>query len=76
MTDKGFLNRDTSERTHVYEAIIEEEEIQENLLDKLLNTAFRGSPLKLVVRALGHENTSTEDLEKIKKIIDQLENKG
>ena len=73
MTDKGYLTRDTSQRTHLYEAAIEEGEIQESLLDRLLDTAFRGSPLKLVQQALGHKKTSPEDLEEIKKIIQKLE---
>lgn len=70
---KGLLKRDTSQRTHLYEAIYSEEEVQKTLLDKLLNTAFRGSSLKLVVRALGHQKTSKADLEEIKKILNNLE---
>lgn len=73
MTEKGFLRRDTTNRTHFYEAAISEEEVQETLLDKLLSTAFRGSPLKLLVRTLGHDKTSVQDLKKIKKIIQDLE---
>ena len=74
MVDKGFLKRDTSDRTHMYEAAIEESEIQQSLLDKLVQTAFKGSPLSLVLQALGHEKTSQEDLEEIKKIIKKIEN--
>ncbi len=73
MTEKGFLRRDTTKRTHLYEAAISEEEVQETLLDKLLSTAFRGSSLKLLVRALGHDKTSTQDLKQIKKFIRELE---
>lgn len=73
MTEKGFLKRDTSRRTHLYEAIISEEETQEGLIGRLLDTAFSGSTLKLVIRALGHEKTSEEDLEEIKRIIQKLE---
>ena len=73
MAEKGFLNRDTSERTHLYEAAIAEAEIQQSLLNKLVQTAFKGSPLKLVLQALGHEKTSQEDLEEIKKIIIKIE---
>ena len=73
MVDKGFLKRDTSERTHLYDAILKEEEIQQSLLDKLVQTAFKGSPLNLVLQALGHEKTSPEDLEAIKKIIKKIE---
>ncbi len=74
MTEKGLLRRDTSSRTHLYEAAVSEASIQRSLLDKVLRTAFRGSPLKLVVQALGHERTRPEDLEAIKRIIRELEN--
>ncbi len=74
MIDKGLLKRDTSERTHLYETAIAEEEIQQSMLDKLVQTAFKGSPLSLVLQALGHEKTSKEDLEEIKKIIKKIEN--
>lgn len=74
MTEKkGFLKRDTTQRTHVYEAVISKEQVQQNMLDKMLNSVFQGSPLNLVVQALGHENTSLEDLKSLKKIIAKLE---
>jgi BlaI family penicillinase repressor len=72
MTEKGFLRRDTSRRTHLYEAAISEDSIQRSVFDKMLQTVFRGSPLKLVVQALGHERTRPEDLEEIKRIIEDL----
>jgi predicted transcriptional regulator len=74
MVEKGLLRRDTSQRTHLYEAAISEAAIQRSMLDRMLDTAFRGSPLKLVVQALGHERTRPEDLAEIKKIIRELEN--
>ena len=73
MTEKGLLRRDTSQRTHLYEAAISESSIQRSVMDRMLQTVFRGSPLKLVVQALGHERTRPEDLEEIKRIIDELE---
>ena len=75
MTDKGMLRRDTSSRTHVYQAAVSQTAIQKNMLDKLVDTAFNGSALQLVVKALGHKKTSKEDLKEIKKIIQELENK-
>jgi len=70
---KGFLKRDTSQRTHLYEAVMTKEQVQQKVFDKVLDSVFQGSSLKLVLQALGHENTSLEDLEKIKKIISKLE---
>lgn len=73
MAEKGFLQRDTSHRTHLYEAVIDEESVQEDIVDKLVDTVFRGSPLKLAMQALGHEKASARDLAEIKKIIEELE---
>ncbi len=73
MTEKGFLKRDTSQRSHLYEVLISEEKIQDSMLDKLLRTAFRGSPSKLILGALGHVEGNQEELEEIKRILQKLE---
>lgn len=70
---KGFLKRDTSNKTHIYEAAIQPEMIREDMVDKVVNTVFAGSPLKLVLHALGSKSTSAEDLDQIKKMIENLE---
>jgi predicted transcriptional regulator len=75
MTDRGHLKRDTSQKTHIYEAAITPETLQEDMVDKVVNTVFAGSPLKLVLHALGNKPTSREDLDQIKKMIENLENK-
>lgn len=73
MAERGYLKRDTSRKTHIYEAAIQPEMIREDMVDKLVNTVFSGSPLKLVLHALGHKQTSQEDLDKIKQLIENLE---
>lgn len=73
MTDKGLVRRDTSQKSHLYEAVVSQEMVRENMVDKLLNTVFDGSPLKLVMHALGHGDTSKEDLDRIKQLIQNIE---
>lgn len=51
--DKGILKRKKQGKTHLYEAVPKESEIQQTLVDKLINTAFRGSPFQMVLHALG-----------------------
>lgn len=70
---KKFLKRDTSQKTHIYEAAIQPEMIREDMVDKVVNTVFAGSPLRLVLHALGNKSTSAEDLDQIKKMIENLE---
>jgi len=73
MTDKGMVSRDVDSRTHIYTALLREEKVRTQLLDKLLDTAFGGSASKLVMQALGNYNSSNEELEEIKKLIKKLE---
>ena len=66
MADKGLVDR---------RATFRENEIQRNLLDRFVQTAFRGSAADLVLHALGSESTSAEELAEIKQLIEELEKK-
>ncbi|MOA61240.1 Penicillinase repressor [compost metagenome] len=68
-----MLDRDDSSRTHIYGAAIDEKATQQQLLDKFLDNAFRGSASKLVMQALGNSQTSKEELNQIRELLDQLE---
>ena len=43
MTEKGLVDRDERERTHVYRARLSEEQTQRQLVRDLLDRAFGGS---------------------------------
>ncbi|MBX2876199.1 MAG: BlaI/MecI/CopY family transcriptional regulator [Saprospiraceae bacterium] len=73
MAEKGLVSRNTETRTHIYKATLTEREAQRNLLDKFVDTAFRGSAVKLVMQALGNHKTSKEELEAIKALIEAKE---
>ena len=73
MFEKGLVERNENERSHVYSASLKENDVQKVLLDKLLETAFSGSAAKLVLQALGNSPTSKEDLKKIREYLNQIE---
>jgi len=75
MLEKGLLSRDTSSRTHVYKAIVNEQKVQGQLLKKFVNSAFRGSSTNLVLQALGNHKPSQEELDEIKELIKKIEKK-
>ncbi len=75
MVEKGLLARDTSSRTHIYKAIVNEQKTQGQLLKKFVDTAFRGSSMKMVMQALGNHKPSQEELDEIKELIKKIENK-
>jgi len=70
MTDKGLVERDERERTHVYRARFGEEQTQRQLVRDLVDRAFGGSSLKLVMQALASRRASAEELKDIRKAID------
>ena len=76
MADKGLVIRDTSQRTHVYTAAIEEHDVQSSLLSSFLHAAYRGSTKSLVMQALGDHKASKEELAEIKALISKLEEKS
>lgn len=73
MFERGMLKREAQGRKHIYQAAIAEEETQDVLLDRFLNKTFRGSALKLVMRALGNYDATQSDLNQLKDYIDQME---
>ena len=75
MTEKGLLSRDSSRKVHIFSPAVKEEETQTRLIDKMLDLAFDGSASKLVLQTLGSNRTSREELDKIKKLITDLEKK-
>ena len=75
MHEKGLLERETSSRSHIYNALISQSTTSQNLLDTLIDTVFNGSAAQLVMQALSKKNSSSEEIEMIKKYLDQLDKK-
>jgi predicted transcriptional regulator len=73
MADKGILKRDTSGKTHVYKAATSQQKTQQQLIDKLMTTAFGGSAMKLVMQALGNKKSTKKEINEIRAFLDTLE---
>ena len=73
MTAKGLLKRELRGKSHFYYAADKKEETRQNLLNKFLDATFGGSASSMVMYLLGNKKTSPEELEEIRKIIDQME---
>ncbi len=70
MTEKGLVRRDETDRTHVYEPRLSEEQTQRQLVRDLLDRAFAGSASKLVMQALATRRASPEELGEIRRLLD------
>jgi BlaI family transcriptional regulator, penicillinase repressor len=70
MTEKGLVRRDVSDRTHVYQPRLSEEQTQRQLVRDLLDRAFGGSSSKLVMQALSAKRATPEELTEIRRLLE------
>ena len=73
MTEKGLLKRSEEGRKHIYNTVLKEKVAKNLLLDKFLKTAFGGSAIDLVMQALGNHQTTPDELDEWKALIEKIE---
>lgn len=74
MHAKGLVERDDSQRAHVYRAAVSKEITQKRFLSDLVQRVFDGSPSQLVLQALGGQpHASREELEEIRALLERIE---
>jgi BlaI family penicillinase repressor len=73
MFEKGLLERDARQRSHVYRAAFSEEQTQRQVVGHLLERVFAGSAPKLVMHALAGRKATRAELAEIRKLLDKME---
>jgi BlaI family penicillinase repressor len=73
MAAKKLVRRDESDRSHIYSAAVEEKSVKRRLVSDLLDRAFDGSALGLVMHALSGKKASREELDEIRRLLDEQE---
>ena len=76
MHEKNLLKRDESSKSHVYTANVSQEKTQGQLVKRMIDNVFNGSASQLVMQALGNNKTTSEELDEIRKYLDQMEGKN
>jgi len=75
MFEKGLVNRDQSVRPQLYKAAITRNSTQKRVLKNLVKNMFSGSASSLVLQALSTGKATTEELEQIRELVDELQKK-
>jgi len=73
MTEKGLVERDESNRAHVYRAKIEKEATERHFVKDLLEKVFGGSAAQLVMRVLESKASDAEEIAAVRKVIEEAE---
>jgi len=76
MLEKGFLTKDASQMTHIYEAAIDEGKTKGFLLDRVVDNLFNGSASSLMMQLLGNKKISPEEMEEFKELIKKIDQKS
>lgn len=75
MTDKKLVKRDARSRKHVYTAAVSEATTRGHLLSDLVDRAFGGSSLALVLQALSTSRATPAELDQIRRLLDERKGK-
>jgi BlaI family penicillinase repressor len=75
MGEKGILKRDESQMKHIYIPVEAEQKTKGLLLDRFVNTLYKGSASQLMIQLLGNKQTTQDELDEIKKLLDQFSGK-
>ncbi len=75
MTSKGTLRRNEEQRAHVYEACVPPEKTKRQFAADVLERVFEGSASELMMHALEGRRTSHEEIEQLRRILDDQERK-
>ncbi|WP_029287818.1 BlaI/MecI/CopY family transcriptional regulator [Pedobacter sp. R20-19] len=72
MHEKGLVERDTNQKTHIYKALVNQDKTEKHLVSKMINNVFNGSAARLVMQALGNHKASADEIDEIKKYLDSM----
>lgn len=75
MYDKGIVKRNDKQKTHLYAALIKQEDTQQQFVGKMVQTLFNGNASQLVLHTLGNGNHTSEELDAIQSLLNSLKHK-
>lgn len=74
MLTKGLVRRDEDVRPHIYRAVLTRSRARKSMLKDLIEKAYEGSAMSLVLQALSTGKKATqEEIDAARKLLDELE---
>ena len=73
---KGYVELvPTVERSHRYKPVVSRNSVARKSLRELLGNLFEGSPREAIIHLIKNERLTTEDLDEIRRLIDEAESR-
>jgi len=71
LEQKGFLETRKGDRAHTYRPVVSRADYESTSLKLLEQNVFRGNPSSMVQRLLTDSDLSEQELQKIRKVLDE-----
>jgi BlaI family penicillinase repressor len=75
MADKGLVHRDESQMQHIYSAAVDEAKTKQLILNRFVDTIYKGSSTTLMMQLLGAKKTPKKELDQIRELLKKLNKK-
>jgi BlaI family transcriptional regulator, penicillinase repressor len=73
MTTKELVQRNETQRAHVYEACLPAEQTKRQIAGDMLQRVFEGSASQLMLHALAGKKASLEEISELRRLLDEYE---
>ena len=71
MERKGLISHRTEDRQYYYQPVVSKDGAGQSIVIELIDRVFGGSPAELVNHLLASDQVDKEELERIKKLVNQ-----
>ena len=76
MLDKGLVKRDDKVSPHIYRPAQTREKTGKRMLGDLIDKVYDGAAMSLVLQALATSKPTSEELDEVRQLLDELEGKS
>ncbi len=76
MMDKGLVKRDESASPHIYRSSMSREMAGKRFVRDLVDKVYDGAAMSLVLHALKTASASPEELQEVRRLLDEMEGKS
>ncbi len=75
MLEKGLVRRDENTSPLIYRAAFSRETAGKRMLSDLIDKVYDGAAMSLVLQALASTRATKEELDEVRRLLDQMEGK-
>ena len=76
MREKGLVKRDEESSPHVYRSTPSRQKTGKRMLGELIEKVYDGASMSLVLQALATSKPTSQELDEVRKLLDELEGDG